>query len=67
MGDKRKCLETFKKIRKKRKVDRSFSIASLIDDGYNMMFDKMEEVANERCKKMDESHIELVSSIIDLL
>ena len=49
------------------KLDQSSRVIDITNDDHNLIYDQIEEVANESCNKMDERHIELVSNITDLL
>ena len=67
LGGKRKHSEKFGNICTKRKFNISSVIVGITNDDYKLVLYRMEEVTNQTCKKVDERHIELVSSIIDLL
>ena len=64
--DKRNHSEKYKKSRKKRKVDRSSGIIGITNDDYNLIFDKIKEVANERCMEMFVRHAKFLSNITNL-
>ena len=52
---------------KKRKADKTSGIVGLTNDDYNLIYDQMEEVPTETCKKIDERNIDLVEGIKDIL
>ena len=49
------------------KANKTYGNVGLINDDYNIIYDRMEEVSNETCKKIDERNIDLVGSMTDLL
>ena len=56
LGDKRKQFEKYEKSCKKRKVDKTNGTYGLTNDDYNLILDRMEEVAIQICKNVDERH-----------
>ena len=67
LGEKRKISEKYEKSQTKRKVNQSFGVVGIIDIDYNLIYDRTKETTNEKCKKVDERHIELVTSITHLM
>ena len=65
--DKHKISKETKRIHKKRKVDRTAGAGGLTNDDYNLIADRMEEVSNETCKRIDERNADLVGGIMELL
>ena len=52
---------------KNRKVNISYGIIGIINDDYNMLLDRMEEVVNQSCRNINEFPTKLESNVIDLL
>ena len=62
-----KKYEKSKKSHKKRKADKTYGVGFLTNDDCNLITDRMEELANETCNKIDDHNNNLVRDIMDLL
>ena len=67
LGNNRKNSENTKMSHKNRKVNISYGIIGIINDDYNMLLDRMEEVVNQSCRNINEFPTKLESNVIDLL
>ena len=56
-----------KKARKKQKVVRNSTPVGITDEDYNLLVDRMVEVAKETHQKIDNQHTQLFGEVFDLL